>query len=97
MAVMVTVEFKLKPEAVDTMVAGMQQALPETRAFKGCQEVKTYLDEANHIMLLVEFWDRSEDQQAYLAWRQETGSLAGLVDLLVAPPEFRTYAIRDDV
>lgn len=97
MAVLVTVEFKLKPEAVETMVTAMQQALPETRAFKGCQEVKTYLDEANHIMLLVEFWDRAEDQEAYLAWRQETGALTGLVDLLVAPPEFRTYAIRDDI
>ena len=73
MTVMVTAEFKMKPESAETVIQTMKEILPDTRAYDGCQEVKSYYEPETHSLLLVEMWERSEHPQNYLGWRGETG------------------------
>jgi quinol monooxygenase YgiN len=97
MSVMVTVSFQYKPEAVEAALAGMKEALVDTRAFAGCESVKSYFNAETNTLLLVEIWDRAESQQAYLGWRAETGMMETIADIIAAPPVFTTYDIRDDI
>ncbi len=97
MAVMVSVEFKMKPEAAEAMLEGLKSSLPDTRAFEGCLEVKSYYEPDTHSLLLIELWESAAHQQAYLNWRIESGSMANMGDVLVADPIFRTFDIREDI
>ncbi|MAI69288.1 MAG: antibiotic biosynthesis monooxygenase [Rhodobiaceae bacterium] len=97
MSVMVTVEFKLKPDAAEGFLEAMKSTLPDTRAFEGCQEVKTYYESETQSLLLVELWDSAEHQQTYLGWRVETGMMEAIGDALAGAPVFRTFEIRDDI
>ena len=97
MTVMVTAEFKFKPEAADAMIEAMKSALPDTRAYDGCQSVKSYYEADTHSLLLVEMWDSAEHQQAYLGWRVETGLMDSICASLADAPVFRTFDVRDDI
>ena len=97
MSVMVTAEFKFKPEAADAMIEAMKAALPDTRAYDGCQSVKSYYEADTHSLLLVEMWDSAEHQQAYLGWRVETGLMDSIGASLADAPVFRTFDVRDDI
>lgn len=97
MAVMVTVEFRFKPEAADAMIEAMKASLPDTRAYDGCQDVKSYYEAETHSLLLVEIWDSAAHQQAYIGWRAETGMMDSIGDALADAPIFRTFDIRDDI
>ena len=57
MSVMITVEFKIKPEKVDEALEEMREGLPATRNFQGCQSIDSYFDKKNSSLFLVEFWD----------------------------------------
>jgi quinol monooxygenase YgiN len=49
-------------------------ALVDTRAFKGCELVEAYIGADNpDLVVLWEKWATQADQEAYLAWRAETG------------------------
>ena len=54
MSVMVSVTFQFKPEAAEMALEGLKQALPETRAFAGCERVDSYYEAATHTLLLIE-------------------------------------------
>ena len=97
MSVMVTVEFNLKPEAAEGFLEMMKATLPDTRAFKGCQGVKSYYESETRSLLLVELWESTEDQQAYLKWRADGGMMEAIGSAIAGPPVFRTFDIRDDI
>ena len=97
MSVMVTAEFVLKPETADQVIQTMIEILPDTRAYDGCQSVKSYYEKETHSLLLVEIWESSEHQQKYLGWRVETGLVDQVGAMLAAPPAFRTFEIREDI
>jgi quinol monooxygenase YgiN len=98
MSVFVTAEIFIKPELVNDAVKLLGEVLPETRRFAGCETVETVidLDEPAHIML-VERWASRDAHVAYLGWRQESGSLALLFDMIAAPPVFRYFEPRPDI
>ncbi|MDC0131944.1 antibiotic biosynthesis monooxygenase [Alphaproteobacteria bacterium] len=97
MSVLVTVTFQFKPEAAEMALEALRQALPDTRAYAGCESVDSYYDSATCTLLLIEFWDKPESQQAYLAWRGETGSMDAMADAMAAAPIFTTYETRKDI
>lgn len=97
MTVMVSVEFKFKPEAAVAMLEAFKSSLPDTRAYEGCLEVKSYYEVETNSLLLVEIWESAANQQAYLGWRVETGMLDQIGDGLADAPVFRTFDIRDDI
>lgn len=97
MSVMVTVSIQYKPETAEAGLEGMKEALVDTRAFAGCESVDCYYEAATHTLFLVELWDKAESQEAYLAWRVETGMIEAMADIVAAPTEFKTYEIRSDI
>ena len=97
MAVMVTVEIKFKPEAAEKMLETMKAALVDTRAYEGCQELKSYYEADTHSLLMVEIWDSAEAQQAYMGWRVESGFANQIGADLAGPLVARTFEIRDDI
>ena len=97
MSVMVTAEFKFKPEAADKMIETFKAILPDTRAYAGNEGLQSYYEASTQSLLLVETWESSEHQQAYLGLRVESGLLDQIGDGLAADPAFRTFDIREDV
>ena len=81
MSVMITLEFPVKPDMLDDYLDILKGALIETRDYKGCKSVTTLVDQETSSVVLVEEWDSAEDQQAYMAWRVETG----LIDVIGSP------------
>ncbi|MCP4907885.1 MAG: hypothetical protein GY910_23175 [bacterium] len=52
----------------------LQEALPDTRAFEGCELVEVYTDADNaDRIFLYEKWATRENHGAYMAWRAENG------------------------
>ena len=100
MSVMITVEFKIKPEKLDEAFEEMQEGLPATRNFQGCQRIDSYFDKKNSSLFLVEFWDSLEDQRKYLKWRlADSGeSVNNSIEAnLVEPPIFKIYEAMPDL
>ena len=100
MSVMITVEFKIKPEKVDEAFEEMREGLPATRNFQGCQRIDSYFDKKNSSLFLVEFWDSLEDQRKYLKWRLANGgeSVNNSIEAnLFEPPIFKIYEAMPDL
>ena len=100
MSVMITVEFKIKPEKVDKALEEMRKGLPATRNFQGCQRIDSYFDKKNSSLFLVEFWDSLEDQRKYLKWRLANSgeSVNNSIEAnLFEPPIFKIYEAMPDL
>ena len=100
MSVMITVEFKIKPERVDEAFEEMREGLPATRNFQGCQRIDSYFDKENSSLFLVEFWDSLEDQRKYLKWRLANSgeSVNNSIEAnLFEPPIFKIYEAMPDL
>jgi quinol monooxygenase YgiN len=98
MTVTVVLDMKLKTDSLDATLEGLRQGLPETRNFEGCQSLHVYQDEddPSHL-IIVEEWDRREDQQRYWAWQEERGAVEGMAEMLQRPPEITVAARRADI
>ena len=100
MSVMITVEFKIKPEKVDEALGEMREGLPATRNFQGCHRIDSYFDKKNSSLFLVEFWDSLEDQKKYLKWRLANSgeSVNNSIEAnLFEPPIFKIYEAIPDL
>jgi quinol monooxygenase YgiN len=98
MSVTVLATLKLKPGLVETVLSGLKEILPDTRAFSGCRSIKIAQDVDNpDTVILVEEWDARSDHEAYMAWRTETGTLASMADVLAEPPAFTYCTQRPDI
>ncbi len=97
MSVMITIEMPVIPEKLEEYLGILKQALVDTRAYKGCQSVATYVEQANSNVVLVEEWDSVEDQQAYMSWRAETGLLDAIVPFMRGELVQRTFDLKSDV
>lgn len=92
MSVVVLLEIKVKPEAVNEVKAFLKDVLPDTRSYAGCQGIDIYnnADDATNFVFY-ERWDSREHYQKYLSWRTETGVLDKLGAKLAGPPSIRYY------
>ena len=100
MSVMITVEFKIKPEKVNKALEEMREGLPATRSFKGCLRIDSYFDKKNSSLFLVEFWDSLEAQKKYLKWRlsNHSESVNNSIEAnLFEPPIFKIYEAMPDL
>ena len=97
MSVMGTLEIPVHEEKLEGFLDVLREALKETRAYEGCQDVGTFVEMETGNVMLVELWETAEHQQAYLNWRIETGLTEALSDFLAGELKPRTFVIRDDV
>ena len=90
---MVTVMVEGTVKNNDEFDSLMESILADTRAYDGCQglTVQRNLDDAANV-LLIEQWESRGHYDKYLAWREETGVLGKIVELLDGPPNIRFYS-----
>ena len=97
MSVMVTLEMPVKPDMLEDYLNILKGALVKTMSYKGCKSVITLVDQETSSVLLVEEWDRVEDQQAYIAWRVETGLIEAVGPYYQGEVGTRTYAMKPEL
>ncbi|TQM32595.1 quinol monooxygenase YgiN [Nocardia bhagyanarayanae] len=92
MAIQVTIDMAAKEGRFDDLREWFVKNLPGTRGFPGniSVEVARNQDEPARI-LFVEKWDKRSDFEAYLAWRDESGVIAELVEMLDGEIIFRYH------
>ena len=96
MTIRVMLELDVKPGSVDKLLAFMQEILPDTRAFSGCEGLELCRNQdAPENLVFVESWATREDYEKYLAWRAETGVLGTLGEWLAGPPNARYFDVVD--
>ena len=96
MATTVLLELKAKAGTGNDLVGVFKEILPDTRAFDGCQGVDVLQNaDDGDVLVLVERWDSREHYEKYLAWRTETGALAGLLEATDGAPSIRYFDKTD--
>ena len=92
-----TAEFQVKPEKLDGFLLFLQEALKDTRAFKGCISIDTHVEISKSNVLLVEKWESAQDYDDYLEWRFENGLAELLEPWLEGEFFFRKFELKEDV
>jgi quinol monooxygenase YgiN len=81
-SVIVTVRLTAADRNANAVLGELAGALPVTRTREGCQSVTTVVSQDSpKIVTLIQRWDRREQFEAYIAWRESTGDLARLLAL----------------
>ena len=94
---MITLEMPVKPDMLEEYLNILKGALVETRSYKGCRSVTTLVDQETSSIVLVEEWDSAEDQQAYIAWRVETGLIDAIAPFMQGELVTRTYDLKTEI
>ena len=97
MSVMITLEMPVKPDMLEEYLNILKGALVETRSYKGCRSVTTLVDQETSSVLLVEEWDSAEDQQAYIAWRVETGLIDAIAPFMQGELVTRNFDLKTEI
>jgi quinol monooxygenase YgiN len=88
MSVSVMVAFKCNTGTGGDFLKLLGEALPDTRAFEGCELIEAYTDADNpDTIMLWERWATRENYEAYMAWRQENGMAEMLGPFMSGMPE----------
>jgi quinol monooxygenase YgiN len=96
MSVYVVIDMQVKPEALEQVKAGLKAALPDTRAYDGCQGVDCYANtEDPNNLIGIDVWESQQHYEKYSAWREETGFTEQMTAALSAPPSIRHYERMD--
>jgi quinol monooxygenase YgiN len=87
MSTAVTIDLSIDPARTDEFLAFIKGIAPDTRAYEGCGSFDIWTDQDKPgRVLFYELWDSRPKQEAYLAWRTETGLMDKLGPFLTAPP-----------
>lgn len=82
----IVVTMQLTPSDPAAFEAFLTDILPDTRKAKGARSCKTHVSDSGEFLLIQE-WELPEDQQAYMAWREETGVLKTFLGHLAKPAD----------
>jgi heme oxygenase (mycobilin-producing) len=93
MSITALLEFRVKPDALDTAPAILHDALSGTRAFPGCLGVEVVVDLADPThFVLIEQWESIEADTAYRTWRASPDGDSNLGDIMAGPPTLTRLA-----
>ena len=96
MSVTVLLELKVKPRTGDDVLATLKAILPDTRAYEGNIGISVIRNQDDpDVLVAVEEWETRGHYEKYLAWRTETGVLAGLMEAVAEPPSIRYFDPTD--
>ena len=84
--VTITLELTLKPEAIDAFCAGLPEAINATATRKGFRDIRIVRHAHEPRVIFLETWDSEADYDAYIAWRQSTGMMDAMAQIIAAPP-----------
>jgi quinol monooxygenase YgiN len=92
----VTITFRMQAKDADAFKAHLLKVIPVTRVASGCRYSHTFQDPTQPAEFLVfQGWDALEQQQGYIKWREQTGDLKQLLDMLAQPPVFAVFELID--
>ncbi len=92
----VTVVLRLSAKDPEAFKAHLMKTVPVTRVASGCRYSHSFQDPQNPAeFILIQGWDSAAQQQAYVAWRKQTGDLKLLMDFLAKPPVVETFELFD--
>jgi quinol monooxygenase YgiN len=97
MSIVVTFEMPVRADMRDAFMTAMAAALVETRAYEGNLGVETCAEPGTNAVMLLERWESHAHQQAYMAWRAETGMLDVLASFLEGEVTMRVWDLLPDV
>ncbi len=93
--VTVTVAIDLKPEHADSFFDGwLPQLQEQTLAFEGVRSARAVRRESR--VLFIDIFDSVEAARKYFDWREKSGDLNKLGELLVSPPQVEFWPISRD-
>lgn len=95
MSGLVTLEINAKPDNITDVKELLTELFPDTRSYDGCIEITAYLNGNEYTFLFVEHRESKVKYEKYLAWREETGSLAALGNYFQGPPHIRYFDTID--
>ncbi|MFU8814307.1 MAG: putative quinol monooxygenase [Pseudomonadales bacterium] len=92
-----TIDLQVQPHSMDEFLAVMIPAARDTRAWDGCLLFDIYVDQnmPGHVVFY-EIWDSKAQQQAYLAWRQQTNFNAQIAPFMAEGGGGLTYFDKVD-
>ena len=97
MSVLVNLEIPVKKERIEDFFNYLRDILVDTRAYEGCIRLETYHDMENSKVLLIEEWEKIENQESYMQWRTETGLVEALEEFLDGELVIKKYFPKKDV
>ena len=97
MSVLVNLEIPVKKERIEDFFNYLRDILVDTRAYEGCIRLETYHDMENSKVLLIEEWEKIENQESYMQWRTETGLVEALEEFLDGELIIKKYHAKRDV
>lgn len=97
MSVLVNLEIPVKKERIEDFFNYLRDILVDTRAYEGCIRLETYHDMENSKVLLIEEWEKIENQESYMQWRTETGLVEALEEFLDGELVIKKYCPKRDV
>ena len=97
MSVLVNLEIPVEKERIEDFFNYLRDILVDTRAYEGCIRLETYHDMENSKVLLIEEWEKIENQESYMQWRTETGLVEALEEFLDGELIIKKYYPKRDV
>ncbi|MEC7614184.1 MAG: antibiotic biosynthesis monooxygenase family protein [Pseudomonadota bacterium] len=97
MSVLVNLEIPVKKERIEDFFDYLRDILVDTRAYEGCIRLDTYHEMENSKVLLIEEWEKIENQESYMQWRIETGLVEALTEFLDGELIIKKYYPKRDV
>ena len=97
MSVLVNLEIPVKKERIEDFFDYLRDILVDTRAYEGCIRLDTYHEMENSKVLLIEEWEKIENQESYMQWRIETGLVEALAEFLDGELIIKKYYPKRDV
>ena len=97
MSVLVNLEIPVKKERIEDFFNYLRDILVDTRAYEGCIRLETYHDMENSKVLLIEEWEKIENQESYMQWRTETGLVEALEEFVDGELIIKKYYPKRDV
>ena len=97
MSVLVNLEIPVKEDKLEDFFDYMREVLVDTRAYEGCIGLKTYHEVGTSTILLIEEWEKMENQESYMNWRVETGLVEALSGFLDGDLVVKKYLPRVDI
>ena len=97
MSVLVILEIPVKKERIEDFFDYLRDNLVDTRSYKGCIRLETYHEMENSKVLLIEEWEKIENQESYMQWRNETGLVEALEEFIDGELIIKKYYPKRDV
>tara|TARA_B100001250_G_scaffold219975_1_gene188707 strand:- start:1390 stop:1683 length:294 start_codon:yes stop_codon:yes gene_type:complete len=95
--VIVNLQLKIKSEKREEFLVWFKDLLPDTRNYDGCSELNLCsLASEPDAVDVISKWESQEKYDAYLAWRDEDGTLATLGNFVSADPAFRFLTVDQE-